>query len=250
MLHATFQIIIFVIAATFHPIINVKRTETNKTKDMKLRLKIFTLISVLTLFFCTPGAMARHGKALEVAREIKEQTDRSVDSLQSTIGSLNTDSLGEKVIYEAPADKDTDDDNDDSALFSAALLIPIIAIIFGTAIPAATLVLIVFFICQSSRQKARDKNDVIRRAVEAHYPLPPGFYKSDAPLYRLQSGIGWIGWGLGITLLYIFGLGTIWLPLGIILSFIGLSRLAVYFVTRRDWEKKDISEPNSDAEQN
>ena len=120
MLHATFQIIIFVIAATFHPLHNVKRTETNKAKDMKLRLKIFTLISVLTLFFCTPGAMARHGKALEVAREIKEQTDRSVDSLQSTIGSLNTDSLGEKVIYEAPADKDTDDDNDDSVQRSIA----------------------------------------------------------------------------------------------------------------------------------
>lgn len=218
---------------------------------MKLKLKIFALISALALFAYAPYASARHGKALEIARQMKEQTDRTVDSVKTAVESFNTDSMAQTVIYDKQdvANDNDSNDKDEDNFWGIALLIPIIAIIMGIAAPAAVVVLIAYFICKSSRQKARDKNEVVTKAIAAGYPLPEGFYKSDAPNYRLQSGIVWIGWGLGMVILFLLDAGRIWLPIGIIMSFIGLSRLAVYFVTRKNAEEKDFADSHNDAEQ-
>ncbi len=216
---------------------------------MKLKLKIIAITWTIAMFLTAPAAYALNSNALEVARQMKERTDSTIDIAKKTAGSFNTDSLAETVVFDNQADPfETDTDNDSDDTWDPELLIPIFGIVFGLLIPAAVVVLIAYFICQSSRQKSRDKNDVIRQAIAAGYRLPDSFYRKDRETKYLQSGIVWIGWGIGISLLYLlFHSGSVWLPIGIILFFIGASRLTVYFIRRRDNQREESGTGNTDA---
>jgi len=216
---------------------------------MKLKLKIIAFTWAIAMFLTAPAAHALHSNALEVARQMKERTDSTIDIAKKTVGSFNTDSLAETVVFDNQVDSlDTDSDNDSNDSWDPALLIPIFGIVFGLLIPAAVVVLIAYFICQSSRQKSRDNNEIIRQAIAAGYRLPDSFFRKDRETKYLQSGIVWIGWGVGISLLYLlFHSGRVWLPIGIILFFIGASRLTVYFIRRRDNQREESETGNTDA---
>ncbi len=204
---------------------------------MKTKLKFLTILSAIALFVSVTPAYGRNGNAIEIARQMKEQTDRTIDSVKSSVESINADSLAETVVFDNHSENDNEFNNsavkDDS--WDAALLIPIFAVILGILTPAAVVVLITFFICQYRRQKVRDRNDIIRQAIAAGYQLPDSFYLQEKHTARLQSGIVWIGWGIAISLLYFLSsFGKLWLPVGIIMMFVGISRLVVYFITRNE----------------
>lgn len=185
-------------------------------------------------------------KARQAVKEMKDKFDK-----------IDAEAISETVVYEAPNDSctetaievgdiDTDSCRDSKSSWDWSLLIPIFGIIFGVTVPFAALVLIIYFICKAAGQYKRLRYETIARAAEAGHPLPPAFYRSESrsPSRRLQSGIVWIGWGLAFALLGpVADWGEGWIAIAMVPLFIGISRLAVYFLE----ERKKRSEHNSQS---
>lgn len=228
-----------------------------------MKPKLFSKLSALFLSAIIATATlspitASAGSALDKARAMQRNTSMTVSDIKGNIDSLHTDSIAksvaETVVYER-ASEDSDPDSDDfmemdddcnNSLFSKTLLIPIFGIVFGVTVPFGTFALIIFFVLRSTTERKRLKYDAIARAAEAGHPLPPEFYNSESRLAKnkLQSGLVWMGWGAALIGLTLTGVGSAWWAIGLIPIFIGLSRIAVFFVEKKDKSVSPASESN------
>lgn len=226
------------------------------------RLALSAAVGLLS----TLPVLATHGSSnLDRARELSQSTSVIVNNVKDRITSVDPDSVSSMVVVKLPTASDTvaceeadDEDMDfnvdsrryiDGAsydyhsikpLLDSSMIIPVFSIVFGITVPFGALVLIVFFICRSFERRKRMKYETIAKAAETGHPLPPEFYLTDAPRSKnkLQSGIVWIGWGVACIILSLAKFSGGWAAIGMIPLFIGLSRLAVYFLARR---KNDCS---------
>lgn len=200
-----------------------------------------TAILALLLSITIPASAQ---SALEKARQLKERTSARVDSLASGITTFNADSIGNTVVFETAAREE--DDTDDEPFIDASNpvsnfldnldLIPILAVVLGIIVPFGAFVLVVYILVHGFNARRNMKYEAIARAAEAGHPLPPEFYRSENPAVKnkVQSGIVWIGWGMASGCLWLCNVGTIWLAIGIIAFFIGISRLVAYYLDNRN----------------
>ena len=221
-------------------------------------------------------AMAAHGNSnLQRARELSKSTSGMVENVKERISSMDADSVASMVVMKIPQESDStveevgtentpsesiDQDVDTNASLSdvgktavsSALLIPIFGIVFGITVPFAAFVLVIYFVCRALVQRKRMKYDTIAKAAEYGHPLPPEFYLTDSPKpkNKLQSGIVWIGWGVACVILTLADMGHGWVAIGMIPLFIGISRLAVYFLEQRKntVSSKSDSDTTDDAQ--
>lgn len=230
--------------------------EKQPNNNMKHPTLIATLKTILVGALLLVANAASAGPALERARQISREAGQRVENIKENIDGLNVDSIAETVIYETAeqetadaADRDTGGlDATEMAGVGMVQIVSIVAIVFGTVTPFAALVLIVISIVKSKTQRKKMKYDTINNAIAAGCPLPDSFYLSETPVVknRLQSGIVWLGWGMAFIVLGLDNDWTLMVSIGIIPVFIGLSRIAVYFV---DFKRASKAEATRNAEQ-
>jgi len=228
-------------------------------------VKTVALSAALTVLSTVP-VMAAHGSSnLERARELSRSTTDVVNNVKNRIESVDADSVASMVVMQLPDEDDSvtevaesravdvDEDSLDVDIPANSwrkIFLPLMGIVFGVTVPFAAFVLMVYFICRASVQRKRAKYDVIARAAESGHPLPPEFYITDTrgQKNKLQSGIVWIGWGAAFIIMSVIGIGRAWVAFGMIPLFIGLSRLAVYFLDRHNSSHNDVCTPSDNVE--
>ncbi len=224
-----------------------------------MKHKISTLLLSLVMAIGTLAyspAYAGNNNAVEKARHNLKQATQNAEQIMT----MEADSISETVVYEVAAEsqepEDTDAGRHNGYSLSEAIsgnVVAVTAIIFGTFIPLAAMVLIVFFIMRYFTQKKKMFFDTVNNAVNHGINLPDSFFQSQKTAgNKLQSGLVWIGWGVAI-LAFRFFIS----PTGYIFLFIGFSRLAVYVVENYDSiarriksrKKSTGTDSPSDAEQ-
>lgn len=219
------------------------------------------LVTAILSFVATP-AKSYAGNALEKARQMKERTVATVSKVNEKISDCDADSLQKIVVLktgasetaEEAAEEDEDPGIDVGKIAVDAAdstdIVAIVAIITSVAVPFAALILIIYVVCRSFTVRKRMKYDLIMRAIDAGHPLPPEFYMTDGPRNKnkLQSGIVWIGWGVALIILGLMRNGSFMIAAGMIPTFIGLSRLAVFYLEQKNEQLKK-EEASDDAEQ-
>lgn len=207
--------------------------------------KIVTLIVIFLIVFTGFSASARRSSQHSRLEEVKVKTEVAVDSLKSKAKNLNADSLATTVVITTRPDAEAtmevrnreDSDNVTRHQFSISdddfqdILGVMFVLLFVMLFPAVIVLGCVFIIMRSKTKLKRQRYELIRHCVDAGTPLPKAFYQAEQPQPSsyLRSGIVWIGWGVGAIVLSAFGNESFFLAVGIVLIFIGLSRLAVYY---------------------
>lgn len=112
-----------------------------------------------------------------------------------------------------------------------------IGVVFIVFIAIIAPVLIVFFAIRGITSRQREHNKLIEKAIESNYPLPDNFFSAPKrSKSRLQSGLVWLAWGLGIIgFCLIISDDTVY-AIGLIPSLVGVAKLITYFVEDRKKE--------------
>lgn len=128
--------------------------------------------------------------------------------------------------------------------------ISIIAIIGGLLTGILICVLPIFFICYFIYRKRTIRYRIAEKAIEKNMTLPESFFAlpEDYKKSRLQSGLVWIGWGLGLICLFLVCDSIKTAMIGLIPLFVGTAKLITYFVEDRNNDNKALKE-EEDAEQ-
>lgn len=206
---------------------------------MKRIIYILAIAAITSISFssCQRKAITQ-AEIDEFSRQVNEQLaalDNNDDSTTSiTIDSTGTDSI---VKVNTPNnDKKAEitiiqqsNDGEDIG----------VTIVIFTAItmPFACIVLIVFFIIRGITIGRRDHNKLIEKAIESNYPLPDNFFNAPKRTKsRLQSGLVWLAWGLGIISIFLIISDDTVYAIGLIPLFVGVAKLITYFVEDRKKE--------------
>lgn len=126
---------------------------------------------------------------------------------------------------------------------SEALLIPIVAIIFGCAVP----VLIIFFIFWYRHKDKQAQYRLAEKALENGKDIPEGLFKEvQEPSNILAKGLknSFLGLGLGIFLWALtgeFGLGCI----GFMVMFMGIGQIVIHY-TQKPSDKNKIDQKSDE----
>lgn len=126
---------------------------------------------------------------------------------------------------------------------SAGLLIPIVAIIFGCAVP----VLIIFFIFWYRHKDKQAQYRLAEKALENGKDIPEGLFKEvQEPSNILAKGLknSFLGLGLGIFLWALtgeFGLGCI----GFMVMFMGIGQIVIHY-TQKPSDKNKIDQKSDE----
>lgn len=205
--------------------------------------KIAHLLVIMLMTLCVQTAAARKAAPASKFEQVRTTTEIAVDSLKVKARTLSTDSLATTVIITTRPDKeatiearnnesdnDNSDDKFDFPLDFKEMLGVMVILILVMLFPAIIVLGCVFIITRSKSRLKRQRYELIRHCVDASSPLPKAFYQSELPRPSsyLRSGIVWIGWGLGATAVAALDNESFFLALGIVLIFIGLSRLALF----------------------
>lgn len=206
--------------------------------------KIRNLLVILLTVLSIQTEAARHPGSSSRLEQVKTTTEIAVDSLKEKARNLNTDSLATTVIITTHPDREAtmrardsigsinetrhhfSISNDDFEEIMGVMFILLLMMLF----PAVIVLGCVFIITRSKSRLKRQRYELIRHCVDAGSPLPKAFYQNELPqpTNYLRSGIVWLGWGLSATVLYALDNENFFLALGIVLIFIGLSRLALF----------------------
>lgn len=124
--------------------------------------------------------------------------------------------------------------------------IEIIAIIGGLLTGVLIFTLPIFFICYFIYRKRTIRYHIVEKAIEKNITLPESFYMTPEAdkKSRLQSGLVWIGWGLGLICLFAVCGSVKTAMIGLIPLFVGAAKLITYFVEDR---KKDNNDNNNNC---
>lgn len=120
----------------------------------------------------------------------------------------------------------------------------IVAVIGGLLTGILIFVLPIFFICYFIYRKRTIRYRIAEKAIEKNMTLPDSFFaipEADKKS-RLQSGLVWIGWGLGLICLFLVCSSIKTAMIGLIPLFVGVAKLITYFVEDR---KKDNNDNNN-----
>nr|WP_321424782.1 DUF6249 domain-containing protein [uncultured Bacteroides sp.] len=126
---------------------------------------------------------------------------------------------------------------------SAGLLIPIVAIIFGCAVP----VLIIFFIFWYRHKDKQAQYRLAEKALENGKDIPEGLFKeAQEPTNIYARGVknAFLGLGLGIFLWALtgeFGLGCI----GFMVMFMGIGQIVIHY-TQKPSDKNKIDQKSDE----
>lgn len=120
----------------------------------------------------------------------------------------------------------------------------IVAVIGGLLTGILIFVLPIFFICYFIYRKRTIRYRIAEKAIEKNMTLPESFFAipEAEKKSRLQSGLVWIGWGLGLICLFAVCGSIKTAMIGLIPLFVGTAKLITYFVEDR---KKDNNENNN-----
>lgn len=103
----------------------------------------------------------------------------------------------------------------------------IIAVLTAPVLPIAVVFIICFFIFKSKR----DRNRLIALAIENGRELPKEFYiPREVPRVRLQSGINYMAWGIGLMIFFKVADCEEMAMLMLIPIIIGVGKLATYCI--------------------
>lgn len=120
-----------------------------------------------------------------------------------------------------------------------------IAVIGGLLTGVVIFTLPIFFICYFIYRKRTIRYRIAEKAIEKNMTLPESFFQVEDKKSRLQSGLVWIGWGLGLICLFLVCGSIKTAMIGLIPLFVGIAKLITYFVEDRN---KNISENKTNNE--
>lgn len=220
----------------------------------KIRLFFFSLTVML---FCVPmvasaadddtGASRKEVVRKSIKNVVKRAADINPDSIRQ-VARIVSDEFSD-TLFEWENNQDWDAESsttglsagkvldalDESDSSEAAIAIFVIFAIF--AFPLVALILIIWIIAWFSTRKSRDRNRVVAMSIERGIPLPPDYFRSAKS--RLQSGLVWIMWGIGIAVFFLIVFGAKSAAvLGLIPILVGGAKLITYFVEDRP-QKRD-----------
>lgn len=210
------------------------------------------MITGMTLVSCGGGSMSADEKA-ELINNVKQAiaASRSTDmdkaviaiGVDSTAGVSVTDTVAatDSVITASPVEVNISMGRNQSHI------VEIFGVIFIFGGPFIATVAIVWLCLHHATLRRRSREQLIAMAIERGYALPDGFYDTTKTKSRLQSGLVWLMWGIGLiivlTCLGSPSLGTI----GIIPLLVGVAKLITYYVEDRPSAKNDNdSESNNE----
>lgn len=128
----------------------------------------------------------------------------------------------------------------------------IIAVIGGLLTGIVIFTLPIFFICYFIYRKRTIRYRIAEKAIEKNMTLPESFFQVEDKKSRLQSGLVWIGWGLGLICLFLVCGSIKTAMIGLIPLFVGIAKLITYFVEDRNKNNNDnnnCSNNETDVEQ-
>lgn len=165
-------------------------------------------------------------------------------SIEAEFENLNTDSIGNNVIYVSPQVSVANSDD------FPETVVAVTAIVFAIGLPFLLVFGVIWLLVRviGSRQRARYK--LIELSLKQGMPLPDSFYQSEITTQeaKLRSGIVWIGWGVTIVVFFMF-VDTPVFAFGLLPIFVGLSRLAAYNVGRNKDSVQTPPEQNESQSQ-
>ncbi len=203
----------------------------------------FKLLFFVAAVLIAATAVAKPPKHTGIDRLKNLQIDSAVN--------FKTDSISQMVVFDAgSADSNMSDeisDEDITAVIDMAVapthsvtktVMKTIVGVVAIVVPFAFVILVIWIICRYSTSRNRERSKLIEMSIRERVPLPDAFYKTEKSYYlgprRLSSGIVWIGVGISVSLFF-FAVGSEEMAaLGLIPLFVGIARIVVYFVGKRD----------------
>lgn len=156
----------------------------------------------------------------------------------------NSDNDNETAIAVAEAVQEALNDSDsgfgDGGRGAAVAVMAVIGIFYFPLIMLALMIVIVMFFVKRNRDK---RARLIELSIKERVPLPREFYmRGRVPEARLNSGLIWMAWGLGLMIFFISLEAEAPSALMSVPVLIGASKLITYFLIerrRRDQESDD-----------
>lgn len=187
--------------------------------------------------------LSRKERREEVKQAIKDavvqvKTEFAADSIEAKMASVVSDDFSDTVFV-------WEDSVDNLDVLSqhvgvrnkisdeAETVIAVIAILAIFVFPLVSLIAIVWLIIWFSTRKSRDRNRLVAMSIERGIPLPPDYFRQ-IQRSRLQSGLVWVMWGIGIAVFFLIAVGAKTAAvLGLIPFLVGAAKLITYFVEDR-----------------
>lgn len=231
------------------PHLKVKQT---KKLTMKTKL-IFTAALVMLLFnlsSCKGKSDISYNE--QVGKEIIESIQEALAEINdSTFNDINivADEDGDGVVVVNRSGLNADEngninmkidvnvEDDTSSPFTDAFVAIFLIILFSFFSPV-TIVFIVFYFLYRNK---RDRNRVIETSLTTGHELPKEFYAPFNPHRRLQSGVAYMAWGIGLFIFFMcIDSDIAWLC--IIPCIIGIGKLIAYFLYEHKGQKAKCNE--------
>lgn len=206
------------------------------------------IISLICILAVTGTPTAQTTETLSVPADTHTA---KVSSDQNTLGMV--DSL--RIVSEKVADTDSvivdetgtiylasddcDFHSDDNVIPDNLIRLIGVILTFGSPIG------IIWIILGYRNLRYREKLRIVEKSLDQHTPLPPEFFTGSIKpsWYNLYSGIIWVGIGLAIIIFFLVLDEPVW-TIGLIPTFIGISKIIVYTVVNR--QKNTIVPPIPD----
>lgn len=215
------------------------------------------IITVMSMISCSDNGLSAEEKAeliSNVKRAVAESkakcySSMSAEDMNNVVITLDDSETGEVATGSSDSIK-----SDEPVAVNISVnkgrsqIVEIFGVIFIFGGPFIATVLIVWLCLYYATQRRRGREQLIAMAIERGYALPDGFYDTTTTKSRLQSGLVWLMWGIGLiivmTCLGSLSLGTI----GLIPLLVGVAKLITYYVEDRP-SAKNNNESESNNEQ-
>lgn len=203
------------------------------------------IITVMSMISCSDNGLSAEEKAELISNVKRAVAESKAKDINNVVISLdNIDACDNDALTDSISSDDSTEVNI-SVNKGRSQIVEIFGVIFIFGGPFIATVLIVWLCLYYATQRRRGREQLIAMAIERGYALPDGFYDTTTTKSRLQSGLVWLMWGIGLiivmTCLGSLSLGTI----GLIPLLVGVAKLITYYV-----EDRPSAKNNNDSESN
>lgn len=167
--------------------------------------------------------IAKGRKALPASILVMSADDEDDDTFQE----CETESVSE-----LPSDESWfgNDDDGEEAVGKILAVVLLFACVIPLGIALVALVIVMLFIRSDRARRAR----LIELSIRNNQPLPPEFYSRPHRRIRLQSGLMWVAWGLGLMIFFYYGTSSTRLAaMMFIPTLIGVAKILTYYLIDR-----------------